>query len=211
VADHWVINASPFILLAKAEVIQFLPSLCQSLVVPAGVVSEVQNAHISDVGKSWLEAEGKQFVRPSAPLHLALANWHGGAGEAEVISWALQNRGYTAILDDRRSIIRNAKLHASFGIVASYCSCERTRASFSSKACLGKTAWRRRIRHRRTHRPCNLVSRRILMAKSAGANLRNPKKRPVSIVDFLFFQNCLESTRRHDLNAKRNRCPNRST
>ena len=35
----------------------------------------------------------------------------GGHGEAEVISWALQNAGFTAILDDRRSralAVRNA-------------------------------------------------------------------------------------------------------
>lgn len=102
-ADHWVINASPIILLAKAEVIQFLPRLCEKLVVPAGVVSEVQNAHIPDVGKSWLEGDGKQFVQLSPRMHPNLANWHGGAGEAEVISWAIQNSGFTAILDDRRA------------------------------------------------------------------------------------------------------------
>ena len=46
--DRWVINASPVILLAKAEVIEFLPSLCDDLVIPAGVVGEVQNLHITD-------------------------------------------------------------------------------------------------------------------------------------------------------------------
>ena len=33
--------------------------------------------------------------------HPALGRWHGGAGEAEVISWALQNPGFIAVLDDR--------------------------------------------------------------------------------------------------------------
>ena len=47
-ADRWIINASPVILLAKAEVIEFLPSLCDDLVIPAGVVGEVQNIHITD-------------------------------------------------------------------------------------------------------------------------------------------------------------------
>ena len=102
-ADRWVINASPVILLAKAEVIQFLPKLCDELIVPAGVVAEVQNAHISDAGKVWLEADGRKFVRPSPAIHLALASWRGGIGEAEVISWAMRNPGFTAILDDRRA------------------------------------------------------------------------------------------------------------
>lgn len=102
-ADRWVINASPAIPLAKAEVIQFLPRLCDELVIPAGVVDEIQNIHFTDAGSQWLRAAGKKHIRPSLPFHPALANWSGGAGEADVISWALQSAGFTAILDDRRA------------------------------------------------------------------------------------------------------------
>jgi hypothetical protein len=49
VADRWVVNASPVILLAKAGVIQFLPSLCDELIIPAGVVAEVQSGSVSDL------------------------------------------------------------------------------------------------------------------------------------------------------------------
>lgn len=101
--EKWVINASPVILLAKAEVIQFLPRLCDELVIPAGVVGEVHNVHISDAGKKWLENEGRQFVYQSPQIHPALVDWRGGHGEAEVISWALQNMGFIAVLDDRRA------------------------------------------------------------------------------------------------------------
>jgi predicted nucleic acid-binding protein len=103
VAERWVINASPVILLAKVEIIQFLPKLCDELVVPAGVAGEVQNIHITDAGKKWLEADEKKFVRACPAIHPALMQWNGGAGEAEVISWALQNPGFMAILDDRRA------------------------------------------------------------------------------------------------------------
>ena len=102
-ADRWVINASPVILLAKAEVIRFLPQLCQELVIPAGVVAEVHNIHITDAGKVWLETDGNKFVQPSPAIQPALANWRGGPGEAEVISWALHKPGFTTILDDRRA------------------------------------------------------------------------------------------------------------
>ena len=102
-ADRWVINASPVILLAKAEVIQFLPSLGEEIVIPAGVVSEVQNLCITDAGKTWLAREGSKFIRPSPRMHPALAEWRGGAGETEVIAWALQNPGFKAVLDDRRA------------------------------------------------------------------------------------------------------------
>jgi len=103
VADRWVANASPVILLAKAEIIRFLPQLCDELVIPAGVVGEVQNARITDAGRTWLEGEGKKFIRPAPPIHSALASWRGGAGEAEVIAWALEHPGFTVILDDRRA------------------------------------------------------------------------------------------------------------
>lgn len=102
-ADRWVANASPVILLAKAEVIRFLPQLCDELVIPAGVVGEVQNARITDAGRGWLQGEGKRFIQAAPPTHPALVNWRGGAGEAEVISWALHHPGFTAILDDRRA------------------------------------------------------------------------------------------------------------
>lgn len=102
-ADRWVINASPIILLAKAGIINFLPALCEELVVPNGVVGEVDTAHFTDEGKKWLEGEGRKYIRPSPEIHPALANWQGGTGEAEVISWALRHAGFSVVLDDRRA------------------------------------------------------------------------------------------------------------
>jgi hypothetical protein len=40
-AERWVVNASPIILLGKAGVIHLLPSLCDELVVPTGVTGTV--------------------------------------------------------------------------------------------------------------------------------------------------------------------------
>jgi hypothetical protein len=91
-ADRWVVNASPLILLGKAGILPLLPALCDELVVPAGIVTEVQHGRIADIGRAWLAADGARFVRPASPLHPLLANWNGGAGEADVISWALVSR-----------------------------------------------------------------------------------------------------------------------
>jgi predicted nucleic acid-binding protein len=103
VAERWVVNASPLILLAKAEIIHLLPRLCDQLVIPAGVVGEVRNFPISDPGAGWLASDGLRFIQEVGPLHPVLAGWRGGDGEGEVISWALHNRGFIAILDDRRA------------------------------------------------------------------------------------------------------------
>ena len=99
--ERWVVNASPVILLAKAEVIHLLPRLCAELVVPEGVVNEVAQGREADAGRAWLDGEGRRFLRKVPALHATLASWGGGAGEAEVITWALQNPGFIAILDDR--------------------------------------------------------------------------------------------------------------
>ncbi len=109
-ADHWVVNASPVILLGKADIIHFLPQLCDELVIPAVVVAEVQQGRLADAGRDWLAGEGLNYVRPAPPLHSALALWNGGAGEAEVISWALAHPGFLAVLDDRAAR-RLATLH----------------------------------------------------------------------------------------------------
>jgi predicted nucleic acid-binding protein len=103
VPERWVVNASPVILLAKAGIIHFLPSLCEELVIPAGVVAEVQNGSLADLGRRWLADHGDQFLRPIIQPHPVLSDWHGGAGEAEVISWALRNPGFVAVLDDHRA------------------------------------------------------------------------------------------------------------
>lgn len=116
-ADRWVINASPVILLAKAGVIQFLPSLCDRVVIPAGVVGEVQRGQMADAGRAWLAGEGSQFVQPSPEVHPALANWRGGSGETEVISWALSNPEFTVVLDDRRA--RSWAAHHGLPVVGS--------------------------------------------------------------------------------------------
>lgn len=100
-SERWVVNASPVILLAKAGVIEFLPQLCTELVVPSGVLAEIARGKQSDAGRLWLETAGRPFLQGVPSLHPALTGWGGGAGEAEVVSWALQHPGFTAILDDR--------------------------------------------------------------------------------------------------------------
>jgi predicted nucleic acid-binding protein len=109
-ANRWVVNASPIILLGKAGVLHLLPSLCDELVVPVGVVAEVQQGRIADAGRAWLARDGAKFVCPAPPLLSALASWNGGPGEAEVISWALMHSGFVAVLDDRAAR-RLAVLH----------------------------------------------------------------------------------------------------
>lgn len=109
-SERWVINASPVILLAKAEVIQFLPRLCDELVIPSGVVTEVSVGERGDLGRKWLAEAGACFVKHALPLANELKTAEMGRGEAEVISWALAQRGFKTVLDDRRGRMWAQKL-----------------------------------------------------------------------------------------------------
>jgi predicted nucleic acid-binding protein len=110
--ERWAVNASPVILLAKAGIIHLLPSLCEELVVSAGVLAEVRGGRQADAGREWLETAGREFLRVVPEIHSALAGWGGGAGEAEVITWALEHPGFAAVLADRAA----RKLAARHGI-----------------------------------------------------------------------------------------------
>lgn len=97
---RWVLNASPVILLAKAEVIQFVPRLCSELVVTAGTTQEVLHSNMGDEGNAWLRGEGAIHVRRAPEIPSTIAALGLGLGESEVIAWLLANPGFEGVLDD---------------------------------------------------------------------------------------------------------------
>lgn len=105
-----VCNASPLIVLAKAELIEILPRLFQTICLPEAVEAEINRGPADDPirlllpGSKWIRR-----VRLHPPLS-PLAGWQLGAGEAEVIEYARKNPGYGVILDDR------AARRAAFGL-----------------------------------------------------------------------------------------------
>jgi predicted nucleic acid-binding protein len=105
VAEHWVINASPVILLAKADLIQFVPSVAQTLVVPEPVAAEIQQCREVDAAVKWLEEVGRKFVCAPASEIDQLINTGIGPAERSVISWAAANPGFVAVLDDSEARI----------------------------------------------------------------------------------------------------------
>jgi predicted nucleic acid-binding protein len=121
VSERWVINASPVILLSKANVIHLLPKLCDELVIPSGVVTEVGVGERGDLGRKWLAGEGVRFIKPALPIAEKLVSAELGRGEAEVLSWALQNDGFRTVLDDRQGRLWAKKLNVpligSLGVV----------------------------------------------------------------------------------------------
>ena len=98
--DRWVINASPLILLGKANQLGWVPLLGE-VVVPQSVATEISAGPEDDPAKQWIETgAGRELIRLDAPLSDELLAWDLGAGETAVIAWAVQHRGVEAVLDD---------------------------------------------------------------------------------------------------------------
>jgi len=117
VPERWIINASPIILLAKAEIIHLLPQLCDELIVPTGVVQEVEQGQFADAGRQWLATAGKVYIRPAPSMRPELATWQGGPGEAQVISWGLLDHGTKVVLDDLPA--RRLAVRLGLGVIGS--------------------------------------------------------------------------------------------
>lgn len=98
---RWVVNASPLIVLAKISQIHLLSELCSDIVVPNGVVAEINVAPDDDPAKLWMANEGAIWIRDVEQIDPVIAAWDLGLGESHVLTWAYQHLGYQAILDDR--------------------------------------------------------------------------------------------------------------
>jgi predicted nucleic acid-binding protein len=74
------------------------------MVIPGQVAEEIHQGPDSDAVKNWLSgAVGEKHIVEAPQPPPVVANWDLGAGESHVLSFALANRGYEAVLDDLAS------------------------------------------------------------------------------------------------------------
>ena len=117
-----VSDASPLIVLAKANLLHILPSLFSRVIVPHSVVDEIQAGPADDPLK--LALPGCDWICPVRlePAISPLSVWQAGSGEAEVIEYARLHGNLPVLLDDRAA--RRAaeslglKVHGTVGLVA---------------------------------------------------------------------------------------------
>ena len=98
-SDRWVVNASPLIVFGKIGQLDLLTRLPQEVVVPQAVADEIVAGPENDAARLAIEAEMFRLVDVQEPTP-ELAAWDLGSGETAVLSYALVNPGWTAILDD---------------------------------------------------------------------------------------------------------------
>ena len=95
-----IVNTSPLIHLAEADLLDLLRDAGSSVWVPEPVAREIRTYGDDDptaqalVKLSWLEV--RQSVAPPS----AIQAWDLGAGESSALSLALESPGSTAIIDD---------------------------------------------------------------------------------------------------------------
>lgn len=99
-AERWIINASPLIVLAKVKQTKLLSALTDEAVIPRAVVHEIMAGPDDDPARAWI-ARQKQLAIVDVPdIPAELSAWDLGAGETAVMAYALAQSGWTAILDD---------------------------------------------------------------------------------------------------------------
>lgn len=97
--ERWVLNASPLIVLARIGREDLLLALPDQVVVPRAVALEIQAGPADDRARQALAA-GRFTIVDTPPPPAEILAWDLGEGETAVLSFALAEAGWTAILDD---------------------------------------------------------------------------------------------------------------
>lgn len=94
-----VINASPLILLCNSDLEFLLPGLFSEIVVPTAVWHEILNG--SHMDKATQKISNLTWLQKVQTTSIEdIVRWDLGIGETEVLSYAIQNKSFTPILDD---------------------------------------------------------------------------------------------------------------
>ncbi len=99
-AERWVLNASPLIVLARGGYEGLIFDLADKVALPRPVAVEIGGGPENDAARRLLAAGRIPLVDVPPPPPELLA-WDLGMGETAVLAYALTNPGWTAVLDDR--------------------------------------------------------------------------------------------------------------
>ncbi len=97
-SERWVVNASPVILLARVGQEHLFNALADEVVLPRAVADEIEAGPNNDPARRAVT--GGQFTLVDVPLSPEILAWDLGSGETAVLSYALAEPEWTAILDD---------------------------------------------------------------------------------------------------------------
>jgi len=97
VAEIWVVNSSPLIVLHRIGQLDLFAGLGNKLLVPGGVLAEISRGP-RPINPSCLDSFHTVTVDAIDPI---VAAWDLGRGESEVLTCAAAEHADVAVLDDR--------------------------------------------------------------------------------------------------------------
>jgi predicted nucleic acid-binding protein len=106
-------NASPLIFLAKIKLIDLLPLFCDQLIIPGGVISEIQKH--PDEATQWLKKNEENYQITAVQVPSYVHSWDLGKGESEVIASAIESKEFVAALDDKAA--RNCAISLNLNVI----------------------------------------------------------------------------------------------
>jgi predicted nucleic acid-binding protein len=96
---HVIVDSSPLITLYKSQLAELLPQLFGQIKVPPAVWQEVTTAKDDIAARSL--PQSKWIIQTEAiAINPLISSWDLGAGESEVLSYALAHPSNTVIIDD---------------------------------------------------------------------------------------------------------------
>ncbi len=95
--ERIVLNASPVIVLFRARLEHILPDLFKDIVIPKNVLDEISSGN----DRAAREIQKLQWYDVhKIKVDTNILEWNLGRGESSVLSFALKNKQYRAVLDD---------------------------------------------------------------------------------------------------------------
>ena len=95
-----VINTSPLIVLFKSQLTYLLPQLFTEIIVPSGLWGEIVKAGKIDIASQELPNTNWVKTVIITEISALIVPWGIDLGESEVLTFALENSGYRAVIDD---------------------------------------------------------------------------------------------------------------
>jgi predicted nucleic acid-binding protein len=104
-----VINTSPLIVLFKSQLTYLLPQLFTEIIITAGVWGEIVKAGKIDIASQSLPNANWAKQVTISEISALILPWGIDLGESEVLTFALENIGYRAVIDDAAAARKVAK------------------------------------------------------------------------------------------------------
>lgn len=119
--EQIVLNASPLIVLGKADLLQTISPLAKTWLIPEGVIQEVEFKRSIDSFLTDLDSQAEASRKKIKAIHPSVAAWDLGQGESEVLTLALNTPPAPAVLDDLQArkcaTVLNIPLSGSLGLL----------------------------------------------------------------------------------------------